>query len=92
MEMGRSAPEVETAWMGYTAGSRCGDKVSHGALPAQAIGGGGIKEMREGSLDEGGVRAAVSPKEERREGGSGTGLDIHSGFSKHSLLPKANFS
>ena len=29
---------------------------------------GGIKERREGLLDEGGVRAAVSPKEERREG------------------------
>ena len=29
---------------------------------------GGIKERRECSLDEGGVRAAVSPKEERREG------------------------
>ena len=29
---------------------------------------GGIKERREGSLDERGVRAAVSPKEERREG------------------------
>ena len=28
----------------------------------------GIKERREGSLDEGGVRAALSPKEERREG------------------------
>ena len=34
---------------------------------------GGIKERREGSLDEGGVRAAMSPKEERREGGSDTG-------------------
>ena len=29
---------------------------------------GGIKERREGSLDEGGVRVVVSPKEERREG------------------------
>ena len=29
---------------------------------------GGIKERREGSLNEGGVWAAVSPKEERREG------------------------
>ena len=29
---------------------------------------GGIKERREGSLDEGGVQAAMSPKEERREG------------------------
>ena len=27
-----------------------------------------IKERREGSLDEGGVRVVVSPKEERREG------------------------
>ena len=65
--MGRNAPDMETAWMGYTAGSRCGDKVGHGALPTQASGG-GIKERREGSLDEGGVRPAVSPKEERREG------------------------
>ena len=29
---------------------------------------GGIKERREGSLDEGGVRVALSSKEERREG------------------------
>ena len=29
---------------------------------------GGIKERREGSLDERGVWVAVSPKEERREG------------------------
>ena len=29
---------------------------------------GGIKERREGSLDEGGMRVVVSPKEERREG------------------------
>jgi len=56
--------------MGYTAGSCCGDKVGHGDLPVQVRGGGGgIKERREGSLDEGGVRAAMSPKEERREGG-----------------------
>ena len=34
---------------------------------------GGIKEMRECSLDEGDVRVAVSPKEQRRETGSGTG-------------------
>ena len=64
--MGRSAPEVKTTWMGYTAGSRCGDTAGHGALLAQASGG-GIKERREGSLDEGGVRAAMSPKEERKE-------------------------
>ena len=29
---------------------------------------GEIKERREGSLDEGGMQAAVSPKEERRKG------------------------
>ena len=34
---------------------------------------GGIKERREGLLDEGGMRAVVSSKEERREGGSSTG-------------------
>ena len=39
-EIGRSAPKVETTWMEYTAGSRCRDKVGHGALPMQAIGGG----------------------------------------------------
>ena len=53
--------------MGYTAGSRCGDKVGHGALPVQ-VSGGGIKERRECSLDERGVQAALSLKEERREG------------------------
>ena len=53
--------------VGYTNGSCCGDEVSHGALPAQASKG-EIKKRREDSLDEGGVRAAVSPKEERREG------------------------
>ena len=52
--------------MGYTTGSRCGDTTGHGVLPTQASGG-GIKERREGSLDEGGVRAALSPKELRRE-------------------------
>ena len=54
--------------MGYTDVSRYGDTAGHGALPTQASEG-GIKERREGSLDEGGVRVAVSPKEERREGG-----------------------
>ena len=55
--------------MGYTAGSRCGDTAGHGVLPAQASRRGGIKERREGSLDEGGMRAALSPKKERREEG-----------------------
>ena len=32
------------------------------------------------------------PQKKKEGRGSGTGLDIHSGFSKHSLLPKANFS
>jgi len=41
---------------------------------------GGIKERREGSLDEGGVRVDVSPKEEIREGsGTGTRARIKSG-------------
>ena len=44
--MGRSAPEVETAWMGDTAGSHCGDIVGHGALLAQASGGGNKGEER----------------------------------------------
>ena len=52
------------AWMGYTVGSHCGDKVNHAALPAQASGG-EIKERREGLLDEGGMQAAMSPKEEK---------------------------
>ena len=40
----------------------------------------GIKERREGSLDEEGVRVAVSPKEKRREGsGTGTRARIKSG-------------
>ena len=56
--------------MGYTVGSRCGDKVGHGALPAQASRG-EIKERREGSLDEEDVRVTMSPKEERREGKRG---------------------
>ena len=53
--------------MGYTVGSRCGDIAGHDVLPTQASGG-AIKERREGSLHEGGVWAALSPKEERREG------------------------
>jgi hypothetical protein len=37
-------------------------------------------EEREGSLDEGGVRDVMSPKEERREGsGTGTRVRIKSG-------------
>ena len=40
---------------------------------------GGIKESREGSLDEGGVWAAMSPKGERRGSGRGTRARIKSG-------------
>ena len=66
--MGRSAPEVETAWIGYTAGSRCGDKVGHGALPARASGW-RIRQRGGDSLGGEGVWAAVSPKEENMKGG-----------------------
>ena len=59
--------------MGYTDGSCCGNKVSHGVLPTRTSEG-EIKERREGSLDERGVRVAVSPKEERREGEGGSGM------------------
>ena len=76
MEVGRNTPEVEAARMGYIDGSCCENKLGHGALPARAVEW-EIKERRGGSLDEAGVRAVVSPKEERkeREGGSGTGND-----------------
>ena len=66
--------------MGYTDGSCCEDKLGHGALPARAVKG-EIKERRWGPLEEKGVRAVVSPKEERKEregemrGGSSTGND-----------------
>ena len=40
----RNALEVETVWIGYIDDSCCGDKVRHGALPAQASGG----EIKEG--------------------------------------------
>ena len=63
--MGRSAPEVETMWMGDTNGSRCGDKVSHGALPARASGG-WIRERGGDMLGGEGVWATV-PK--RTKGG-----------------------
>ena len=52
--------------MGYTDGSCCEDKIGHGALPARAVEG-KIKERRGGPLEEAGVRAVVSPKEERKE-------------------------
>ena len=53
--------------MGYTTGSCCGDKVSHGALPTRVAE--RIRRGEErGSLDEAGMQAAMSPKEERREG------------------------
>ena len=56
--------------MGYTDGSCCGDKHNHGVLPTRAAEG-EIKESRGGPLDEAGMRAVVSPKEEgkKREGG-----------------------
>ena len=56
--------------MGYTDGSYCGDKHNHGVLPARAAEG-EIKESRGGPLDEAGVRAVASPKEERKEKGKG---------------------
>ena len=60
--------------MEYTDGSCHGDKHGHGALPAQ-VSGWEIKERRyEGALDEGGVQAVVSPKEESREGEGGSGM------------------
>ena len=59
--MERKSPVVEAEWMGYTDGSCYEDKIGHGALPARAVEG-EIKERIEGSLDEGGVWAAVSPK------------------------------
>ena len=80
MEVERKSPAVEAEWMGYTDGSCCEDKLGHGALPARAVKG-EIKERRGGPLEEKGVRAVVSPKEERKEregemrGGSGTGND-----------------
>jgi len=42
-------------------------------VPYASLSGGRKKERRGGSLDEGGVRAAVSPKEENRRG-SGMGM------------------
>ena len=65
--MGRSAPEVETTWMGYTAGSRCGDKVSNGVLPAQASGGGNKGEER--GFARRGRRAGGRVPKRRKKGG-----------------------
>jgi len=56
--------------MGDTIGSRCGDKVSHGALPTRASGG-RIRERGGDSLGREDVRAAVFPKEEKEEGKGG---------------------
>ena len=58
--------------MGYTAGSCCGDKVGHGALPVQVSGGGNKGEervfARRGRREGGHV-----PKRRKKGGGSGTG-------------------
>ena len=35
---GEQYTKIDAAWVGYTNGSCCGDKHSHGALPAQASG------------------------------------------------------
>ena len=52
--------------MGYTDGSRYGDKHSHGALTAQASGW-EIKERGGGGpLDEASVRAVMLPREKRK--------------------------
>ena len=57
--------------MGYPTGSHCGDKVCHGVLPVRASRG-RIRERGGDSLDEGGVRAVVFPREEKERGrGSG---------------------
>ena len=62
MEVEHRAPKVEMAWMGYTDGSCCGNKVSHGALPMGASGG-RIRERGGDLLGGKGVRVTVSPKE-----------------------------
>ena len=70
--------------MGYIDGSCCGDKVGHGAPPAQATEGENKGEERgRGPLGEAGVRAVMFPKEERkeREGGlwyEGRGMRVES--------------
>ena len=65
--MGRNTPEVDAVGMGYTDGSCCEDKIGHDVLPMRAAKG-EIKERRGGPLDEAGVRAVMSPKEEGKGG------------------------
>jgi len=62
---------VEAAWMEYTDGSCCGDKIGHGALPAQVSGWENKGEEIRGCARQGGVRATGSPKEEKGEGKKG---------------------
>ena len=56
--------------MGDTVGSRSGDKVGHGALPAR-LSGGRIMERGGDLLGGEGMRATVFPKEEKEEGKGG---------------------
>ena len=65
--MGRIAPEVEMAWMRYTAGSRYGDTVSHGTLPAQMSAGGNKGEER--GFARRGRRADDRVPKRRKKGG-----------------------
>ena len=62
--MGRSALEVEVAWKETLAVHEMGEKVSHGVLPARASEG-RIRERGGDSLGGEGVRATMSPKEEK---------------------------
>jgi len=67
MEVGRNTPEADAAGMGYTDGSCCGDKIEN-MVCFQCEWQREIKERRGGPLDEVGMRAVVSPKEEGRRG------------------------
>ena len=64
--MGRNTPDADAVGMGHIDGACCGDKIGHVALSAQ-VAEGEIKESRGGPLDEAGVWAVVSPKDEGKE-------------------------
>ena len=76
--VGRNTPEADAEGMGYIGGACCGDKVGDMVRFLRERQRENKGEERGGPLDEAGVRAVASPKEERKEkgkGGSGTGND-----------------
>ena len=77
---GAAHREVEAAWKGDTGGSRSGGKSRLWRAPYASSNGGRIRKRGGDSLGGEGVRATMSPREEKGEGKGGSGMGARVGI------------